>query len=69
MGTTTRQFVVMTNGDLRIPEGTSQVGHGHRTPDQKIKVVMPAEKHSVLVEVEVELEEPTSTGIVARVLG
>jgi hypothetical protein len=62
----TQQFVVMANGDVRIPEGTSEVGHGHRAPDEKIKIVVPAAKHSVLVEVEVELEEPATPGIATR---
>jgi hypothetical protein len=66
MKTVVKQLVVMGNGELRIPEGTSQVGHGHRSPDRQIKITMPANTISLLVEVEIELEEVESTGIGSR---
>ena len=66
MKTVVRQLVVMGNGDLRIPEGTSQVGHGHRSADRQIKITVPANTTSLLVEVEIELEEAEHTGIASR---
>jgi hypothetical protein len=51
-----QQLVVMASGEVRIPDG-GQVAHGHRPPDQHIKIVVPAGKRWLLVEVEVEIEE------------
>jgi hypothetical protein len=63
MKSSIRQFVVLANGELRIPEGAGQVAHGHRPPDEHIKIVIPANKNWVLVEVEVEAEEPAVPSI------
>ena len=51
-----QQLVVMANGEVRIPTG-GEVAHGHRLPDEHIKIVVPAGKRWLLIEVEVELEE------------
>jgi hypothetical protein len=56
MKTATQQLVVMANGEVRIPP-TTEIAHGHRVPDERVKIVMPASKAWLLVEVEVELEE------------
>ena len=66
MKTVVHQVVVMANGDVRIPEGTSEVGHGHRSPDTQVKIAMPANKSWILVEVEVELEEVESPSIASK---
>jgi len=47
----------MADGEVRIPSGTGEIAHGHRPPDERIKIVMPASKRWLLVELEVELEE------------
>jgi hypothetical protein len=57
MKTAVRQLVVMANGEVRIPPSTGEVAHGHRPPDERIKIVMPADKRWLLVELEVEFEE------------
>jgi hypothetical protein len=67
MKKTVQQLVVMANGEVRIPTG-GQVTHGHRPPDEHIKIVVPANKRWLLVEVEVETEEARPPGI-ARLLG
>jgi hypothetical protein len=59
-----QQLVVMADGEVRIPTG-GEVAHGHRPPDERIKIVVPASKRWVLVEVEVEVEEARSAGIAA----
>lgn len=61
MTTTVRQLVVMANGEVRIPPSTSEVAHGHVPPDERLKIVMPASKRWLLVELEVELEEAEPT--------
>ena len=57
MKATVRQLVVMANGEVRIPPDTGKVAHGHRPPDERIKIVVPADKPWLLVELEVESEE------------
>lgn len=66
MKTAVQQLVVMANGEVRIPPSTAEVAHGHRPPDERIKIVVPANKPWLLVELEVELEEIESPGIKAR---
>jgi hypothetical protein len=66
MKTTIRQLVVMANGEVRIPPSAGEVAHGHRSPDERIKIVMPADKQWLLVELEVELEEAESRGMGTR---
>jgi hypothetical protein len=61
MSKAVQQLVVMADGELRIPAG-GQVAHGHRTPDEHIKIVVPANKRWLLVEVEVEVEEARPPG-------
>jgi hypothetical protein len=55
-----QHVVVMANGEVRVPPAGSEVTHGHRSPDEHIKIVMPANKRWLLVEIEVELEEAQS---------
>jgi len=65
MKTATRQIVIMADGDVRIPPSTGPVAHGHRPPDEHIKITVPAGKRWLLVELELELEEaeaPASIG-------
>jgi hypothetical protein len=65
MKTETRQIVIMADGDVRIPPSTGPVAHGHRPPDEHIKITVPAGKRWLLVELELELEEaevPNSIG-------
>lgn len=62
--TAVRQLVVMADGELRIPAG-GQVAHGHRPPDEHIKIVVPASKRWVLVEVEVEIDQAPPPAIAA----
>jgi len=65
MKTETRQIVIMADGDVRIPPSTGPVAHGHRPPDEHIKITVPAGKRWLLVELELELEEaeaPASIG-------
>lgn len=62
MSTSVRQLVVMADGEVRIPPRTSEVAHGHRAPDQHLKIVMPAGQRWLLVELEVEIEEPAPPG-------
>ncbi len=57
MKTSVRQLVVMADGEVRIPPSTGEVAHGHVLPDERLKLVMPATKRWLLVELEVELEE------------
>jgi hypothetical protein len=57
MSTAVRQLVVMPNGAVRIPPITGEVAHGHVSPDERIKIVMPAGKRWLLVELEIEVEE------------
>jgi hypothetical protein len=57
MSTAVRQLVVMANGEVRLPPGTAQVAHGHVSPDERLKIVMPAGKRWLLVELEVESAE------------
>jgi hypothetical protein len=61
-----KQLVVMADGDVRIPTG-GEVAHGHRHPDEHIKIVVPAGRRWVLVEVEVEIEEARPPGIAALI--
>jgi hypothetical protein len=63
MKTTIRQLVVMANGEVRIPPSTGEVAHGHRSPDERIKIVMPANKRWILVELEIESEEVEPSAI------
>jgi hypothetical protein len=56
MTVTARQLVVLANGEVRIPDAASQVAHGHRAPDEVVKIVVPAGKSWVLVEVQIEAE-------------
>jgi hypothetical protein len=56
-----QQLVVMASGEVRIPTG-GEVTHGHRPPDEHIKIVVPADKRWLLVEVEVEVEEAQPSG-------
>jgi hypothetical protein len=51
-----QQLVVMASGEVRVPPMGSEVAHGHHPPDQHIKIVMPANKPWLLLEVEVQLE-------------
>lgn len=65
MKTEKRQIVIMADGDVRIPPSTGPVAHGHRPPDEHIKITVPAGKRWLLVELELELEEaevPNSIG-------
>ena len=57
VNTVVRQLVVMADGDVRIPPSTGEVAHGHVSSDERIKIVMPAGKRWLLVELEVEFEE------------
>ena len=36
-----QQLVVLGTGEVRLPQGTGEVAHGHRSPDQHISIVMP----------------------------
>jgi hypothetical protein len=54
---TVQQLVVMASGEVRVPPMGSEVAHGHHAPDEHVRIVMPAGKKWLLVEVEVELEE------------
>ncbi|HEU5385624.1 MAG TPA: hypothetical protein VFV73_06960 [Streptosporangiaceae bacterium] len=62
MKTETRQIVIMADGDVRIPPSTGPVAHGHRPPDEHIKITVPAGKRWLLVELELELEEAEAPG-------
>jgi len=62
MKTATRQIVIMADGDVRIPPSTGPVAHGHRPPDEHIKITVPAGKRWLLVELELELEEAEVPG-------
>ena len=62
MKTATRQIVIMADGDVRIPPSTGPVAHGHRPPDEHIKITVPAGKRWLLVELELELEEAEAPG-------
>jgi hypothetical protein len=62
MKTKTRQIVIMADGDVRIPPSTGPVAHGHRPPDEHIKITVPAGKRWLLVELELELEEAEAPG-------
>jgi hypothetical protein len=57
MTTAIRQLVVMADGEVRIPPGDSQVAHGHVPADQRLKIVMPADKRWLLVELQIEVGE------------
>lgn len=57
MTTAVRQLVVMPDGEVRIPPLTAQVAHGHVPPDERLKVVIPASKRWLLVELEIEVQE------------
>jgi hypothetical protein len=57
MSTAVRQIVVMADGEVRIPPSTGEVAHGHVSPDERIKIVVPANKRWVLVELELEFDE------------
>jgi hypothetical protein len=61
MTTAVRQLVVMPNGELRIPPLMSEVAHGHVSPDERLRIVMPADKRWLLVELEIEVEETAPT--------
>ena len=62
------QLVVLANGELRIPpQGPGQVAHGHRSPDEQIKIVVPANRTWVLVELEVEPEEAEPPSIASKI--
>ena len=52
-----QHLVVMASGEVRVPPMGSAVAHGHRAPDHHIKIVMPADKKWLLLEVQVELEQ------------
>jgi hypothetical protein len=60
--TSFQHLVVMADGEVRVPPYGSAVAHGHKAPDQHIKIVMPANKSWLLLEVEVELEQAESPG-------
>jgi hypothetical protein len=63
------QLVVLANGDVRIPpSGTGQVAHGHRTPDGIVKIVVPASKNWVLVQLEIEVDHGNAPSSLANVL-
>jgi hypothetical protein len=51
----------MANGEVRIPTG-GEVAHGHMSADKHIKIVMPASKRWLLVEIEVESQEAPPLG-------
>ena len=51
-----QQLVVMASGEVRVPPMGSNVAHGHRPPDQHLKIVMPANKPWILLEVDVQVE-------------
>jgi hypothetical protein len=53
-----RQIVVMADGEVRILPSTGAVAYGHRPPDERIKIVVPADKRWLLVELELELGRP-----------
>jgi hypothetical protein len=57
MKTAVRQLVVMANGEVRIPPSTGEVAHGHVSPGERLKIVMPVSKRWLLVELEVEFQE------------
>jgi hypothetical protein len=57
-----RQIVVMADGEVRIPPSEGAVAHGHRPADERIKIVVPAGKRWLLVELELELEEAEPPG-------
>jgi hypothetical protein len=59
------QLVVLSSGEIRIPTDASEVTHGHHSPDQQIKIEVPANKKWLLVEIQVELAEASSDGIEA----
>jgi hypothetical protein len=65
-GAPNSQLVVLANGEIRVPESTGLVAHGHRDADQQIKIVMPANRNWVLVEVEVDGEEPVPPSIASK---
>jgi hypothetical protein len=54
---TVQQLVVMANGEVRVPPMGSEVAHGHHAPDEHIKIVMPANRPWLLLEVEVQLDD------------
>jgi hypothetical protein len=61
-----QQLVVMRDGEIRIPPRDAVVAHGHRSPDQRLKITVSAGKPWTLVEVEVEVE---ASGSAARLPG
>jgi len=63
------ELVIMSNGEVRSPNGTGAVAHGHKPADQKIKIVLPPGKNWLLVEVEVEVQEAETSGIEAVLPG
>ena len=72
MSKSVHQLVLLANGELRIPdgtgpEGTTQVAHGHRTPDEQISIVMPANKNWILIELHVESEEVAPPSIASKI--
>jgi hypothetical protein len=64
-----QQLVVMRDGEIRIPPRDALVAHGHRSPDQRLKITVPAGKPWMLVEVEVEFEQTEAPSAAARLLG
>lgn len=58
--TSFQHLVVMASGEVRVPPMGSAVAHGHRAPDQHIKIVMPANRNWLLLEIEVEHEQAES---------
>jgi hypothetical protein len=61
-----QQLVVLGTGEVRLPQGTGKVAHGHRSPDQHISIVMPPRKNWLLVELQIEVEDIDSPDITAR---
>ena len=60
------QLVVLGTGEVRLPEGTGKVAHGHRSPDQHVTIVLPPKKNWLLVELQIEVEDLDSTDGAAR---
>ena len=65
MKPTVHQLVVLANGFAFL--GTSQVGHGHRSPDHHVKIVMPANKNWLLVQLDVESEVVMPPSIASKI--
>jgi hypothetical protein len=61
-----QQLVVMANGEVRVPPMGSEVAHGHRAPDEHIKIVMPAGKNWLLLQIDIELDGTGPAGNAAK---